>query len=354
VLRRILAFFVVSLGFAAAQGPNAVPAVVLGPQTVTSPSGPSAPVNFQFGFAPLVHGPYSLVVLNSDDATGTISLNGTLVFRRLDGPLETQPITLESANTLSVELNERPKGTLWVAVFGWEYAFASDYQAAPSASVISLAYPSGSVDWVAKGAVTPVKSQGASCPASWAFSTTGAIEGAIAIRHGELSSLSEQELIDCSTARSCLFGSAPLAMNWAENNGVGTEASYPYTGTGKNACKSSVTPAANTEITGFVRGPIGNENALGAMVDNGPVSVVINSNWFGRYTGGVANPDCESQIPSFSSVLVVGYGVDSSTGLDYWLVKNSLGTSWGESGYFRIVRNQNKCGIADYSLGVQD
>ncbi len=350
VFRRILALSLVSLGCAAAQGPNAVPAAVFGPQEVVEPTGPPAPVNLQFGLAPLVHGPYSLVVLNSDGASGTISLNGAPVFQKLDGPFESQPVTLQSANTISVELRGRSEKTLWVAVFGWEYAFASDYEAIPSVSVIPLAYPSGSLNWAAKGAVTPVKNQGASCPASWAFSATGAMEGAIAIEHGQLTSLSEQEFIDCSPARSCLFGSAPVALNWAENNGDATEAAYPYTGVGKSACKSSVVPSPNTEITGFHRGPVGSENALGVMVDQGPVSVVINGNWFANYTGGVANPDCESKIPSFFSVLVIGYGVDS--GQDYWLVKNSLGTNWGESGYFRIVRNQNKCGIADYTLGV--
>jgi hypothetical protein len=359
VFRRILVFSLVSLGCAAAQGPNAVPAVVLGPQSVAASSGPATPVVIQFGLAPLVHGPYSLEILNPDGATGTMTLNGTPLFKNhLAEVFASQPVTLESANTLSVELNEgRHGGTVWVAVFGWEYAFASDYEAVPSLSsptVISLAYPSGSLDWVNKGAVTPVKNQGGSCPASWAFSATGAMESAILIRNGHLTSLSEQEIIDCSEARSCLLGSVPLALQWAESNGDTTEAAYPYTGIGKRACNAAVTASSNTKISGFTRGAIGNENALGAMVDAGPVSVVINGNWFGSYTGGVANPDCESQIPSFSSVLIVGYGVDTSTGTDYWLVKNSLGTSWGESGYFRIVRNQNKCGIADYALGVQD
>ncbi|MGC1461187.1 MAG: C1 family peptidase [Terracidiphilus sp.] len=355
--RRILVLWLVSLGCAAAQGPNAVPAVVFGPQAVVAPSGLPTPVNFQFGLAPLVHGPYSVVVLNPDDASGTVTLNGTPVFaNNLAGAFESQAVALESANTLSVELNEGLRRTIWVAVFGWEYAFASEYGAMPALSATPLAYPSGSVNWVDKGAVTPVKNQGALCPASWAFSATGAIEGAIAIRHGQLTSLSEQELIDCSAARSCLLGATPLAFNWAETKGDAAESAYQYTGVGRRACNATVaaSPSPYTEITGFSRGPIGSENALGALVDIGPVPVVINGNWFASYTGGVANPDCESKIPSFWNVLVVGYGVDSPTGQDYWLVKNSLGTNWGEGGYFRIVRNQNACGIADYMLGVED
>lgn len=346
MLPRVFVFCLVSVGCVAAQG-NAVPAAVFGPQAVAEPSGPPAPVEFQIGLVPLVHGPYSLVVLNPGGATGTISLNGTPVFENLRGLFQSEPITLGTANTLSVELNTGDGATVWVAVYGWEYALASEYSATWTATVTPFAYPSGSVDWVAKGVVTPVKTQGALCPASWAFSATGAIESAIQIKHGHLTSLSEQELIDCSAVFSCVIGSVPQAMDWAVSNGDATEAAYPYTGR-KGRCKaSSVTPSEDSEITGWKRVSM-TENALGAAVDAQPVSVVINGNWFSSYTGGVANPDCESQIPSFYSVLVVGYGSDGAQ--PYWKVKTSLGSSWGEQGYFRIVRNQNACGIADYAL----
>src|ERR1700761_839670 len=75
VLRRFLVFCLISVGCAVAQGPNAIPAVVFGPQAVAEPSGSPAPVQFQIALVPLVHGPYSLVVLNPSGATGTISLN---------------------------------------------------------------------------------------------------------------------------------------------------------------------------------------------------------------------------------------------------------------------------------------
>ncbi len=79
----------------------------------------------------------------------------------------------------------------------------------------------------------------------------------------------------------------------------------------------------------------------------GPITATINgSRWnFQLYQSGVYyEPDC-SDLGLDRSVLVVGYG--SEKGQDYWLVKNSWGTHWGEEGYIKMARNRdNNCGIA--------
>ena len=321
----------------APQQSNAVPAFALGPQTINSGAGETVTLNF--GLTPLVHGPYTLTVKNIDAQNAGFVLNGTQILNPVDlsAPEISTPVTLGSSNTLEVTLSGgRSNSQLIVSISGWEYAYASAY---PTGSISAVPED---VDWREKGAVTPVKNQGTSCPASWAFSTTGVVEGYGQIAEGTLHSLSEQQIIDCSGVRSCSQGNTAMALNYVIGAGLTSEADYPYTGR-IGACKY-FTPL--TRISGFTRTAIGNEGALAAAVNEGPVSVVINGNWFSSYTSGVANPDCESQIPVFASVLVVGYTSQ------YWIVKNSLGMSWGESGYFNIVRGQNACGIADYAIQV--
>jgi C1A family cysteine protease len=98
----------------------------------------------------------------------------------------------------------------------------------------------------------------------------------------------------------------------------------------------------------------GDESALrGAVATRGPVSAVVRAgNWLAAYKSGIANPACDDTEPAdYHAVLIVGF--DSTAPTPYWWVKNSWGTSWGEQGYFRIVMNQNKCGIADYAIFPQ-
>merc|ERR1711988_1550213 len=202
-----------------------------------------------------------------------------------------------------------------------------------------------SMDWVSKGAVTPVKNQ-QQCGSCWAFSTTGAIEGAYFVASGKLESLSEEDLVQCdhNGDQGCSGGLMDNAFSWVSENGICSESSYPYTsGSGRTGtCQKGCSPVVT--ITGHTDVPARNEDALKAAVSKQPVSVAIEADKsaFQLYRSGVLDSaSCGTQLDH--GVLVVGYGTD---GKDYWKVKNSWGATWGEEGYLRMVRNKNMCGIA--------
>merc|ERR1740138_146070 len=215
-----------------------------------------------------------------------------------------------------------------------------------------------SLDWVSKGAVTPVKNQ-AQCGSCWAFSTVGSIEGAYQIAGNSLTQFSEEELVDCDNRQhggsdqGCNGGLMDNAFKWVKKNGLCKESDYPYSaGHGKaGTCKMSSCKAAVT-LTGYtdVRGEAGMIPAL----NKGPVSVAIEADKsaFQLYKSGVLDSAaCGKKLDH--GVLAVGYG--DADGKAYYKVKNSWGATWGENGYIRMVQGKDQCGIADsasYPTGV--
>jgi len=207
-----------------------------------------------------------------------------------------------------------------------------------------------SVDWRPLGYVTPVKDQ-AQCGSCWAFSATGGLEGQHFKKAGKLVSLSEQNLVDCSWKQGnegCGGGWMDQAFTYIKtNNGIDTEASYPYTAR-NGKCKFNSANVGATD-TGFTDIKSGDESALeSAIATVGPISVAIDASKmsFQLYKQGVYyEPKCSTKNLDHG-VLAVGYGVQSD-GTKYYIVKNSWGQSWGDQGYLLMSRERNNnCGIA--------
>jgi len=205
------------------------------------------------------------------------------------------------------------------------------------------------VDWRTKGAVTPIKNQG-QCGSCWAFSATGSMEGAHQISSGSLVSLSEQQLVDCSGAQGnqgCNGGLMDQAFQYVITNaGITTEDAYPYTAV-DGTCVAAGKPVGAT-ISSFHDVTAGSETvALLEAVTNAPTSIAIEADQSGfqLYQSGVFNGVCGQNLDH--GVLLVGFDHDNGSNLDYWILKNSWGTSWGEQGYMQIVRGENECGLAN-------
>ncbi len=208
-------------------------------------------------------------------------------------------------------------------------------------------------DWRSTGAVGPVKDQG-SCGSCWAFSTVGNLEGLNYLKTKQFVQYSEQQLVDCDKNDSgCNGGLMENAYDYLISaGGIEKQADYKYTGR-DGSCKFVKTKAA-LQVVGHVSAASQDENEVKSFLySTGPLAIALNADPLQFYNGGIIDADANDCDPQGLNhgVTLVGYG--SENGTDYWIVKNSWGSGWGEDGYFRMARGKGTCGINTYVVSAK-
>lgn len=177
------------------------------------------------------------------------------------------------------------------------------------------------------------------------------MEGIIQIKTNTLLDLSEQQLVDCvADNHGCNGGFMDTAFEYIkQNGGLAAESNYPYQGQ-DGICDQQKATDKTGKITGFQDVTPNDEKALKIAVSQQPVSVIITEGGdFKNYGSGIFQGYC-GDLQNLHAVTIVGYG--NENGIDYWLIKNSWGQTWGENGYMKILRgssnSEGQCRIATY------
>jgi len=186
------------------------------------------------------------------------------------------------------------------------------------------------------------------------------VESAVFMSTGRLPpKLSVQQLVSCDRNNGgCEGGDIPGAVEYLTKNGMAIDDEYPDTSsrsgrTGKckeytlqvivNGMKWAVPPCYFGSCTNQ------DENALAAAVAKyGPLSVCLSADW-DHYHSGIYTRPCSSRANTMDHcVQLVGY--NKTAPVPYWKLRNSWGTSWGESGFIRLPFGQNACGVANEAV----
>lgn len=227
-----------------------------------------------------------------------------------------------------------------------EFAVLRSHKYSPSTFVEENLYDSNatnpaSVDWRTKGAVTAVKNQGG-CGSCWAFSATETVESHYAIASGKLLTLAPQTYVNCvqnpngcGGTGGCEGATMELAFNLTASTGIALESDLPYTARDETCEKYK--PAV--KATGYVKNPVNDAKALEtAIATKGPMSVTVAAEPWQLYGGGVFTGCSKGGL--FGSDNTLDHGVQAvGYTSEYWIVRNSWGAGWGESGYIYLSRS---------------
>lgn len=203
-----------------------------------------------------------------------------------------------------------------------------------------------------KGLIHPIRDQ-QQCGSCWAFSSSEVLSDRVAIAQGKPSPvLSAEDLVSCDKKdQGCNGGELPLAWKYLTTTGIVTDSCMPYdAGRGKApSCPSSCIDSESftrtkAESAYAIKGA---DNMQKDLMMHGPIQVafmVYKS--FMSYSSGIYHKHKhEGQPEGGHAVKLVGWGLQGNR--RYWIVANSWGTTWGEDGFFRILRGKNECGLEE-------
>jgi len=228
-------------------------------------------------------------------------------------------------------------------MMGFKPALSKGKFAQKKAPVLSTVNLPKNFDWREKGAVNDPKNQ-QQCGSCWAFATVANVEGANFVANGELLSLSEQELVGCSDSDNGCEGGLPenaYEDMISKNLGLELEDDYPYDAVDES-CKAEQSKE-KVFLSGWTPVSDDEEQMQAAVMKYGPLAIGINAQWMQLYSGGISNPPVCDPSALDHGVAIIGWGEEDGT--PYWTIRNSWGSSWGESGYYRIIRGKGKCGL---------
>jgi cathepsin L len=219
---------------------------------------------------------------------------------------------------------------------------------APEGKTVDTTVKAGEIDWRTKGVVADIKDQG-QCGSCWAFSAVTTMESLWAVKSSTLYVLSEQNIVDCVTlCNGCNGGFTTAAYGYVYSTQDGywqLDSDYPYVAREKK-CAFDKARAPPPRCKGCTIIKRASEQDLESKVTEGPVCVSVDASSysFQLYKSGIFDDNTCSSIYLNHAIGCVGYGKLGD--VEFWIVRNSWGKTWGEEGYMRIVKGYNRCGIA--------
>ena len=213
--------------------------------------------------------------------------------------------------------------------------------------------------------LTGIKNQG-HCGACWAHTATECVESYLALRTGQLHVLSQGQINACvDSMKGCGGGAYTSGWQYVNEHGLYEVWAYPFEDFwAKNFTKAATSrcrrmsdaflpgfrwpPRAN--VTDITLLPTNSVNAtMATLAYYGPVAAVVAADDWASYETGIFHiPAVGAKWTINHAIQIVGYGYDSGLRENYWTVRNSWGSAWGEAGYIRLARPAvEPCGYAD-------